>query len=324
MNANIDALLQLKGTQKERDWLRENLETLSVREGTILAAALARHPPASMSDVINHVRSLDEYEVCYRAGNYEQLGAFRLQEDGIPRELWEFMDQAELGRTYEKERPGQFIDGCYVEYPETEHCPELDRWSVRLKLASEQVPGGLWVKLPDYDDMNDEPGDIRMALDALQVHTIQECTLLDAKCILPEIRDLASQYDDLLELIYDGQNLGCLLDEQRRNVQDFDAQFAAAMEYENCHRLSQAIEVAQDFGRYEYVPVLKLREYAMVLLEDKGLLEKVQKYAEHFAYEDYAAEMLLWKGYVMTADELGYVRRDGGPEQRQSPGMAMQ
>ena len=48
MKENMDALLQLKGTQEEREWLRENLESLSVREGTILAAALEWHPPDSM------------------------------------------------------------------------------------------------------------------------------------------------------------------------------------------------------------------------------------------------------------------------------------
>lgn len=69
MNANVEG------------WLLENMETLSVREGTILSAALERRPPDSMENVINHVLSLDEYEVRYRAGNYEQLGAFRLRED---------------------------------------------------------------------------------------------------------------------------------------------------------------------------------------------------------------------------------------------------
>ena len=89
MKENMDALLRLKGTQEEREWLLENLETLSVRDGTILAAALEWRPPDSMSDVVNHVLSLEEYEVRYQAGNYEQLGAFRLREDGIPKELWQ-------------------------------------------------------------------------------------------------------------------------------------------------------------------------------------------------------------------------------------------
>ena len=195
---------------------------------------------------------------------------------------------------------------------------------MRLKLASRRVPDGVWVKLPDYHDMNDEPGDIRMALDALQVRTVQECTLLDAKCILPEIRDLRSQYDDLLELIYDGQNLGVLLDEQGQGMPGFHARFAAAMDYENCHQLRAAVDIAQNLSSYEYVPALKLRAYAMEDLADKGLLDKVQKYSESFAYEEYAAELLQRDGYIMTADELGFVLRNDGPVQIQSPGMTMQ
>ena len=76
MNEDINALLQLNGTQKERDWLQENMETLSVRERTILAAVFQQHPPASMAEVISHMLTLDEYEVRYHAGNCEQLGEF--------------------------------------------------------------------------------------------------------------------------------------------------------------------------------------------------------------------------------------------------------
>ena len=72
------------------------------------------------------------------------------------------------------------------------------------------------------------------------------------------------------------------------------------------------------------MPALKRRAYAMEDLADKGLLDKVQKYSESFAYEEYAAELLQRDGYIMTADELGFVLRNDGPEQIQSPGMTMQ
>ena len=152
MNENINTLLQLDGTQKEQDWLRKNLEMLSVREGTILAAALQRNPPGSMTDVINHMLTLEEYEVRYQAGNYEQLGEFSMQEKCIPNELRGYVDARELGMSYAEEHPGTFVDGHYVEYPKTElsqwydgkgHPQKMADWSVRLKLASEQVPGGL-------------------------------------------------------------------------------------------------------------------------------------------------------------------------------------
>ena len=59
MNEDINALLQLNGTQKERDWLQENMETLSVRERTILAAVFQQHPPASISNIRKQNRSSD-------------------------------------------------------------------------------------------------------------------------------------------------------------------------------------------------------------------------------------------------------------------------
>ncbi len=333
MNENINALLQLDGTQKEQDWLRENLETLSVREGTILAAALQRNPPDSMADVINHMLTLEEYEVRYRAGNYEQLGEFCMQEKGIPNELRNYIDAKELGMSYAEEHSGTFLDGHYIEYPKTElsqrykgdgYLPKMTDWSVRLKLASEQVPGGLWVKLPDYQDMNEESGDIRMTLDALRVRTVQECTLLKAECILPEIGDIVSQYDNLAELVYDGQNLGCLLDEQGQGMQGFDARLAAAMEYENCSRLSMAVEIAQNLSSYEYVPTLRLHDYAVEELGERGLLEKVQNISEHFNYEEYAVNLLEQQGYMQTSDGLGFVLRFGELEQIQVSGMTMQ
>lgn len=333
MNEDINALLQLNGTQKERDWLQENMETLSVRERTILAAVFQQHPPASMAEVISHMLTLDEYEVRYHAGNCEQLGEFCMRENCVPEELRDYVDTKELGMSYADEHPGVFLNGHYIEYPKTEpfqrydgksYIPKMTDWSVRLKLASEQVPDGLWVKLPDYSDMNDEPGDIRMTLDALQVRSVRECTLLDAKCILPEIGDIVNQYNDLIELIYDGQNLGCLLDEQGQGMRGFDVRFAAAMEYENCHQLRAAVNIAQDLDSYEYVPTLRLHDYAVEELQQRGLLEKVQNISEYFDYEGYAVNLLEQQGYMQTSDGLGFVLRFGKLEQTQSPSMTMQ
>ena len=67
----------------------------------------------------------------------------------------------------------------------------------------------MWLALPDYNDIMDvRPGEIRLALDALGVQTIRECTLLEARCSLPGITGLEDAYRGRLEdLIYDGQNL---------------------------------------------------------------------------------------------------------------------
>ena len=61
---DFDYLAQLPGRKQERRWLQERLETLSAREGIVLAAALLCNPPKDMVQAINQLQSLDEYTVC--------------------------------------------------------------------------------------------------------------------------------------------------------------------------------------------------------------------------------------------------------------------
>lgn len=218
-----ETILCLPGTAEEKQWLAEHLEVLSVRERTILSAAMAREPPQDMAGAVNCLLSLDEYEVRGHVGSYTALGEFSLFEQCVPQDQQAYFDLTALGYAYEDQHPGLFIGNCYVEYPASQsvmlydggELPEAEGWSVRLKLASEAVPAGVWVKLPDYNEVNnDGPGEIRLALDELRVKTIQECTLLDARCVLPCVQNLAGQYDNLADLVYDGQELGILLDKR--------------------------------------------------------------------------------------------------------------
>ena len=50
---DFEYLLSLPGEDRERHWVRERLETLSVREGIVLAAALLRTEPENMEQAIN-------------------------------------------------------------------------------------------------------------------------------------------------------------------------------------------------------------------------------------------------------------------------------
>ena len=66
---DFDYLLQLPGEDQERRWLQERLETLSVREGTVLAAATLKAPPEDMAQAITCLQSLDEFEVRVDSGS---------------------------------------------------------------------------------------------------------------------------------------------------------------------------------------------------------------------------------------------------------------
>ena len=111
-------LSTLPGTAEEKIWLEERLGTLSVREEHVLAAALMRQPPDNMAEAIDHLQSLDSYEVCFPAGNYEQLGAFYLrQKTRLPDDVMPYVDLERFGQHYENAHPGLFIGNCYVSCP---------------------------------------------------------------------------------------------------------------------------------------------------------------------------------------------------------------
>ena len=258
-------LLQLPGRPEEQDWLRERLEVLTAREGIALDAAIQRHPAQDSTEVVSLLASLDEYEVLGGIQSYEDLGLYYLEETNARLlALRDYIDLDKLGRQYEAQHPGRFAGGCYVVYPrkgvtgfyDGVNLPGPDySWSLRLKLASSAVPEGVWLALPDYNDIMDvRPGEIRLALDALGVQTIRECTLLEARCSLPGITGLEDAYRGRLEdLIYDGQNLGFILQEQNQGQKGFLQAYLWILEYEHCATLPAALDLAQNLNRYQVV-----------------------------------------------------------------------
>ncbi len=287
-----------------------------------------------MARAVNCLLSLDEYEVRGHVGSYTALGEFSLFEQCVPQDQQAYFDLTALGYAYEDQHPGLFIGNCYVEYPASQpvmlydggELPEAEGWSVRLKLASEAVPKGVWVKLPDYNEINDGgPGEIRLALDELRVKTVQDCTLLDARCILPCIQKLTSQYDDLADLIYDGQNLGFLLDERGQGSPDFLERFAAALEYERCRCLSDAVNIADGLNSYDIISRDKFLDKITEELSKQEWAKGGDAVKGCFDYAAYAAALAEQQGYQTTEDGLNYIRKRDSPMlEQQRGGMTMQ
>ena len=335
MNKLCTRLLEAPLTSREREWLQERLEALSVREEVQLAAALMQTGPQTSQQSVNCLLSLPDYEVCHPAGSYEDLGRYALRyELSLPAELAEHVDLEKLGRRYEDFHPGVFVGRSYVEYPNTppqvqndsRALPQEDlSWSVRLKLASSTVPDGVWVRLPDYSDVNGgPPGELDMALEALEVTVIQDCTLLDARCVLPEVQDLMD-YEDLGELIYDGQDLGFALDDAGQGLPDFWDRLAAGLELEHCRTLRQAADIAANARAYELVPADQAAEYG------RARLDRLNRDAEWSPLlagcvdlDSYGTALLERAGYQLNALETAYIRRHAPMEQNQTQEQAQE
>ena len=313
-----EGLAKLPGRPEEQAWLQERLEVLTVREGIALDAAIQRHPAQDSTEAVSLLTSLDGYEVLGGIQSYEDLGLYYLEETNARLlALRDYIDLDKLGRQYEAQHPGLFVGGCYVVYPEREQpevydgiaLPEPDySWSLRLKLASSVVPDGVWLALPDYNDIMDvRPGEIQLALDALGVQTIRGCTLLEARCSLPGITGLEDAYAGRLEdLIYDGQNLGFILQEQNQGQKGFLQTCLWALEYEGCTTLPAALEVAQHLNRYHVVYTDQLQDVAKAELRSAGSTLDTAV-AGCFNLEQYGLDLLRNKGYTQTADGRAYI-----------------
>ena len=323
-----EGLINLPGRPEEQAWLRERLGVMTVREEFAIEAALQRGAPADAKEMVNLLAGLDEYEVVGGIQSYKDLGLYYLEEnDTRLLELREYVNLEELGRTCADLHPGLFVGGCYVVYPEREQpevydgiaLPEPDySWSLRLKLASSAVPEGVWLALPDYNDVTDaRPGEIRLALDALGVQTIRKCTLLEARCSLPGITGLEDAYAGRLEdLIYDGQNLGFILQEQNQGQKGFLQTCLWALEHEGCTTLPAALNVAQSLNQYQVVRTDTLRDFA--LKELQAVADGAEAVAAGcFDLERYGRDLLKQRGYTQTLDGGAYIL--GPRTQTQAP-----
>ena len=239
-------------------------------------------------------------------------------------------DMEALGVAYEDAHPGLFIGNSYVMYPTApEQKPydgtnletlKDDGWSVMVKLSSSAKPEGVWLRLPDSSLVDDgAPDESEVALHELGVDTFSRCKLLDARCIFPEAGNLMEQYDDPVELIIDGNNLGFLLDEQAQGMQEYVTKLVAAMEYEDCRTLKDVIGCADGIRRYSFLMADRLSEYARSELKKAGAPEMLIE-AGLFDMVGFARDSLEQNGYRLDRTGSVYIK-PREQEQRQEQDM---
>ena len=326
MDKSFDTLRSIRNTASEESlWIKQRLDELSAKEAILLRGAITANPPGCGREAVELLANLTEYELCYPADSPRQLGEFLAREEyAMDDVMLTYLDLDKLAGRYMEEHPGQFAGGAYVyqgnyndgwHYDGTNLAQIEDKdWSVKLRVASDQNPEGVWLKLPDYEEIsNGKPNEIRIALDALGVRTIEECRLLEAKCILPEIGIIEENYDSLAELIYDGQNLGFALDERGQGMPHFMEKFAAALEYEGCRTLADAVDISQNLSCYDFIPEEGLHDYAKRELQQRGYFHGESFLADCFDFEVYAADLLEHQEFLLTKDEKSYITRNDTP-----------
>lgn len=321
-NIRFPAGISRTASLLENLWIEKRLSEMSPKEKLLLEAAMELAPVKTAADLINLTFQLDCYEFCYPAKNDRYLGEYvaRYLEYGKDGAL-AYIDREKLGMHFRsRQAPGLYTGGAYV-FPNGmtstpvyngSNLSELkdNAYSIKIKLSSASNKEGVWLRLPDYSEVNGgNPDELRIALDTLGVSSLQECKALDAVCVLPNISDLLSQYDTLEELVWSGSNLGYVLDERGQGMPHFMDRFQAAMEYENCDRLDSALDISQNLHCYDFIPNAEsVIEYGHKAAIRDGLVQPGTLSAECFDFELYGYQKIQSVGMKSTG--FGYICRN--------------
>lgn len=232
-----------------------------------------------------------------------------------------YADLEQIGFRYEEQHPGVFIGDCFVVLPSRapkqiydgtnlDKVWEMD-WSLRLRLATPAVPKGVWLCLPDHaaTEADGRLGEIALALRELKAASIQECDLLEVRCSIPGLSILPDDYEDLEDLIRDGNDLGFLLEEQGQGMPDFMERFTAALEYEGCHRLKEALDIAENLNCYDLMQADGIELYGKEELTKLGVFQD-STLQDCIDAAGFGEALLEQRGYRLNAAETTYIRRN--------------
>ena len=135
---------------------------------------------------------------------------------------------------------------------------------------------------------------------------------MDARCSLPELSVGLDEYQDLTDLIYDGNDLGYVLQEQGQGEPRFLAKFRAALEYEQCHDLKLALDIAANLNCYDYCPVSETEQFGTEMLRKQGdSVFRDPVLQGGIDLKAYGEAQLEQQGYLLNIAETGYIRRNG-------------
>ena len=310
----------IEGTEKENEYLENRFAEMSVKEKYILEGAVQIVEVNNASDLIDLTEQLSNFDFHYKATDSESLGEYIARhKENAPDDILPFIKTKQLGNEYHEDFNGIFTDKGYIyqrnilkQIYDGTNLDKMtgDDWTVKIKVGNKDYPEGVWVNLPDYEFSSLEPDEMAIALDALGTNKWSRCALLDAKCVFPNIRELAEQYDSIEELISDGNNFGYVCDEQGQGRAFFTEHLESAMELEGCTRLDFALDISQNLNCYDFAPKEdKLESYGRLLARNNGIVEPDTILGDNFDYTLYAKADIDNRGLELCKN--GFIKSNG-------------
>ena len=329
--------------KSEHDWLEQRLENMTAKEELLFRGAMQIESPRDIQTTIQILQGLDHYQLLYGAEDDVLLGRFVMEHIHTPTHAARgYLDPEIVGAAYREHGSGSFVENHYVERLNPDRpllevnpnvpLPITGEYAIRVKLVSRNNMEGVWIGFPDTGEYMDtaHPDELLLGLDALQAETLDQCMAVDVDCALPQLTDILAQYDTAGDLVRHAIDFGYVWAERGQGEPHWLDKWQAVLELEDCHRLDQALDYAQNLRQYAFVPRgIDLAEYGRELAVRDGVIPKSGLLAECFDCRAYAEAYMNQHG--LSATDHGYVAWNGGeifyeysqPEQSNSPSLSM-
>lgn len=177
---------------------------------------------------------------------------------------------------------------------------------VELKISSAKMPAGCWISLPQQHDTTlGIPPDV---LDMLGVSDMSDCELLTVRSGGLEVSVGIKKYASTMDAVQDVQRLCRLLEQFQANSRT--EQFQAAVAYEDCVFLWEAVEIGEHLDAYTFLSESEFREQAKQELAAKGMDPHILELC--FDFKRYAAIRYGYEDLYYSADTELYVHKVDG------------
>ena len=174
---------------------------------------------------------------------------------------------------------------------------------IELKVASAKMPEGRWLAIHPGDDAGSA---VRTEyLEVLGTSDISACCLLGARGGLAGVSVGAEKYNSPMDAIRDTQRLYRLV-EQFQDGSKME-RFRAAMAYEDCVFLWEAVEIGEHLDAYVFLSESEFREQTKQELAAKGMDPRILELC--FDFKRYAAIQYGYEDLYYSADTELYVHK---------------
>ena len=203
----------------------------------------------------------------------------------------------------------------------------ISEWRMELKLASPEVPSGSWFAIRPTGE-GDGTAISASDWEALGVFNLNECTVLDSRGGLPRISAGIQKYQQTNDLIRDIQRMYSLIQQFQGDAHI--QRFIAAMEYEDCVFLWEAVEIGEHLDAYSFLSTEDFRATVKRDLMENGIEERILN--QCFDFNRYAALKYQYEDlytsigtglYVHKVDESFQINTAGPQMGQESSGPAL-